>query len=1029
MRPRAVHVVFALFGLVALLPAPASAGELRFEPMPGGEQLSHRSVHALAEDRDGFLWIGTMDGLNRYDGYGITVFRPKPDDPRALPSGIINALFNDRSGRLWIGTQGGLCRYDGQGGFVRYDLAGAAGTPIVAAAPRRALVHTLGETRAGLLWVGTGGGLLRYEPETDRFLAAPGEMGTEDIRALEEDEGGRLWVLAYPRPPRPARVFRLDSMGASLETLPLGGTGPIPWTFHRTLDGEFWLTSKRPVPPTARGLSFPAGTVPANELWTRLVDRRGWLWLGGPQGLFLERDAAGAVLQAGSGFAASWLHRTVLALHEDRSGTVWIGTLAGVLRWDPHAQPFQSHRHREGDPTSLSSSAISALAPGAGPGADDSLWVGTYGGGLNRWRPSAGAVSEHYRHRPGDRTSLRDDLVWSLYSEPGGRLWVGTERGLCSLDPGSRRFTWHDLTAGKLYARVLRIAPGSRGQLWVSTLSGLYRYDPTSGVVGAFPFTGDARGPSAGAANALLVDGEDLWLGAEGGQLNRFDPATRRFDWLGAPGEPVTPPVIEGGGQRRDIYDLYRDGAGDLWLATTDGLARFNPRSRAFSQWGVREGLPGSAVFSIRGDGAGRLWLGTNQGLSRFDPRAPAGRQFRNFDLADGLGTTEFNRGAALVSAGEDFIFGGIDGLTSFRPGEVLDNPYRPPVVLTSIEVSNRERTVSHPPRALARLELSHRDTTVAFEFAALAFTNPGRNRYAYQLEGFDAGWIEAGSERRVRYTSLPPGRYTFRFRGSNNDGVWNEVGGMLPVLVTPPYWETWWFRLLAAALLAAAGALAYRRRVLRLLEIERLRLRIAGDLHDDLSSDLSGIATLADLLRRRPTIAGADRAQLGDVRDAALRMADALREIVWTINPEHDNLEAIVRRMRDLARRLLPDQELHFDLAAGDLPALVGMELRRDLLLIYKEALHNIARHAHALRVEIRVRVDRDRLVLSIADDGVGFDTEVGSGGHGLGSMRRRAGRLGGTLAVDTRPGDGCRLELSVELPRTRDGARRQGN
>jgi signal transduction histidine kinase len=428
----------------------------------------------------------------------------------------------------------------------------------------------------------------------------------------------------------------------------------------------------------------------------------------------------------------------------------------------------------------------------------------------------------------------------------------------------------------------------------------------------------------------------------------------------------------------------------------------------------VREGLPGSAAYSVAEDGRGRLWIGTNRGLARFTP--PDG-PFRAYDLADGIGTVEFNRHAHFRDADGTLYFGGVDGLTVFHPEAIRNNPYVPPVVLTRVETAGRAGTAAYTPAGLDGLTLTHRQTAVTFEFAALNFTDPDKNRYAYRLEGFDARWVQAGTQRVARYTSLPPGRYTFRVRGANNDGVWNTRGAALAVTVLPPFWQTWPFRALLAAAALALLTAAYRARVRRLLELERLRLRIAGDLHDDLSSDLSGIALVADLLRRREGMPEADRLQLAEVRDTALRKVDALRDIVWTINPEHDTLEATVRRMRQVAATLLAGLEVTFEVDVPDAGQAVAMTFRRDVLLIFKEALHNVARHAGAAHVAIRLRQRDGRLDLSVEDDGRGFDPQAAADGHGLRNMRVRAERAGATLDVRSRPGGGTRIGVGLRV------------
>jgi signal transduction histidine kinase len=449
------------------------------------------------------------------------------------------------------------------------------------------------------------------------------------------------------------------------------------------------------------------------------------------------------------------------------------------------------------------------------------------------------------------------------------------------------------------------------------------------------------------------------------------------------------------------------------------------PTTGALTAFTTHDGLPGSAVYSVLEDGRGRLWLGTNQGLSCFDRHLPAAQRFRNYTVSDGLGSTEFNRHAAVLRADGSMVFGGMNGLTLFHPDRVRDNPYVPPVHLTRIEVASRDGVRGLQPEAVSELQLWPRDKTFGFEFAALNYTAPERNRYAYRLDGFDADWVHAGTRRSCQYTNIPPGSYVFRVKGSNNDGVWNEQGASLPVVVHPAFWQTWWFRALVAAIVAALVWAGYRYRALRRLEMQRLRLRIAGDLHDDVSSDLSGIAMVADMVQGKTYLEEAERRDLVEVRDTALNMVDGVRDIVWYIDPEHDSLESMVIRMRTVAATLL--RGIGFDLVT-DLPGrsiAVPMAVRRDLYLIFKEALHNVVRHAGAERVVIELAIAGGRLRLRISDDGCGFDVETAKGGHGLRSMRRRAAEIGAELHLDSVKGSGTELRLEVDLARSRDGGR----
>jgi ligand-binding sensor domain-containing protein/signal transduction histidine kinase len=981
--------------------------------------LSHNSVYALLQDRQGFLWVGTVDGLNRYDGYEFVTWRHDPLDTSSLSNQVVRALFEDTAGGLWVGTDDGLNRLDrGTGRFTRYVLQGAAAARHVWA------VH---EDRAGQLWAGSDQGLFRYDGAADRFdlhpLASPppGTPGGTDVTCLGEDSRGTLWALTASYEGQGATLHPVVRDGPPRRGYPL----PAAWgeTYLFALDdaGRFWLKDVGPAAideAAGQVTPPPVGSLP-RPVFAMVRRPDGTLWIGSEAGL-VEVDLSSGrrrvhhVGPPGSG----WLDNSVRALASDRSGALWIGTYAGLQRHDPHAKRFTHWRHDPLDARSLASSAVSALRFDAG----GALWVGTFGAGLDRFDPATG-IAEHFRHRPGDPASLRDDVVWALLAEPDGRLWVATEAGLCAWEPRRRRFEWHDLVIPRDPVRIDRtrifaMARDGRGVLWLGGLTGLYSLDPHTGRA-ARHLLGEADDQRTHAVTALMTqDDGTLWAGSGTLGLVLVDVAT------GLPRRRI-PLTLPDGKQLRSegIWSLHRDRGGHLWLGNGAGFSRFDPQAGTFTHFFARDGLPGSVVYGILEDERGRLWLSTNRGLARFDPAAPRAG-FRNYDVSDGIGTMEFNRQAALVGPGGRFFFGGIDGLLAFHPAQIADDPHPPPVVLTAVQSQAREGTVVHNPHGLEELRLSYADDSVAFEFAALAYGNPSRNRYAYRLEGFDRDWVAAGTRRQARYTNLPPGRYTFRLRAANHDGVWNEQGLALPVVIRPPYWQTWWFRVLLGAAALALLASVYHLRVSRLLEMERLRLRIASDLHDDLSSDLSAIAVATDMLQRRPGLPEPDRDRLGELRDKALQMAGALRDTVWYVQPEHDTLAAMVARMRTTATDLLGPTPCVFEVALGDDDAPVHMGVRRDLVLLYKELVHNAARHARARQVTIAIREAGGRLDLHVSDDGVGFDPTARYTGEGLPSLRRRAERMGARLEIASRPGEGTHVSVVAELARTRDGA-----
>ena len=519
-----------------------------------------------------------------------------------------------------------------------------------------------------------------------------------------------------------------------------------------------------------------------------------------------------------------------------------------------------------------------------------------------------------------------------------------------------------------------------------------------------------------------------VWIGTFVLELFQYNPATDRLTGFTL---PITNLAGEG------IWAIHEDNEGSLWLGSDRGLTRFDPQTGTTRHVTQHDGLPGSIVYAIlQDDFLGRLWLSTNHGLARYDERLPPEHKVRTYDAADGLHNTEFNRRAALKSHDGTFYFGGLNGLTWFHPTEIHNNRVAPPVALTRIERSNRDTTVTVIPYGLDHLILSYRDYTLTFEFTALNFTDPASNQYAYQLAGFDKDWIEAGTHRFARYTNIPPGEYVFRVKGSNNDGVWNEDGVALPLTITPPFWQTWWFRTTAGGLLLAGLITLIRfvstrklRRQLHAMELQQKiqheRERISRDLHDNVGVQLSNIIAGIELVYL------SDRADDRQNRQAYLQALDEdarltleqLRETIWALKQDAVPLDTLGEQIeRYLNRRLYyVEQPIAHCAVTGE--AILTPEQALNLFRMVQEAVNNTLKHAGARHLSVTLRVPETNLLeLLVHDDGT-FHPPADDRLHGFGldGMAHRARELGGTFALHHGKGDGTTVRIAVPL---REGA-----
>ena len=538
-------------------------------------------------------------------------------------------------------------------------------------------------------------------------------------------------------------------------------------------------------------------------------DGQGQLWIGTDGGLNLWQPDSQSFTRFVNDPADpnSISADRVVSIYEDRGGVLWVGVQGGGLnKWNSRSGLFTTYSEEPDNPYSMNANVVTSVAEEE----DGTIWVGTYGGGLNRREPDTGRF-RHYRHDPADPHSLADDRVMSLLVDGAGVVWAGTyEGGLHRFDRATGRFERFAHRPGdsrSISGNGITVIYESRdGFLWIGTLNGLNRFDRHSGSFVSYQH--DSGNPTSLSNDRVLAVMEDstgdLWVGTDGGGLNRFDRASGAFSRYGHN------PENQRSLSSNSVMTLVEDSEGVLWIGTQSGLNRWEPASRAafqgvFRRYTEADGLPSASIWGLLEDGSGNLWMSTNSGLSRLDRRRES---FKNFDVSHGLQSNEFNSGAYFRGPSGRMFFGGNLGLNSFSPREIRDNSYAPPIVLTGFFKTDVEVDLEQPTGELQEIRLGHEDLLVEFEFAALDFTAPERNQYAYMLVGFENEWYELGNRRRATFTNLDPGEYTLRVKAANNDGVWSEPKDLAHLVVLPAPWRSWWaftsYGLILVAMVAA---------------------------------------------------------------------------------------------------------------------------------------------------------------------------------------------------------------------------------
>ncbi len=793
---------------------------VRFERTSIEEGLSQSTIFCILRDSRGFLWFGTEDGLNLWDGYTFTVFRNTPFDSLSLSSNTVLSLYEAPDGAVWVGTSsGGLNRLDRETGrFTRFPME----SPQPATTGEYSVTAIVPDPD-GSLWIGTiASGLCRFEPETGQFARFTHDdtdmlsTGSDRVFALVRDPSGPLWVGTsrglYRFAPDSGTFTRCyyDSSGTSQPK----GTGVHALYMDR--GKTLWVGTAsglgRLDPGAGRiSISNTGDKLSSANIRSILEDRHGCLWAGTwGKGLSRTDPVTGKTdwYRYSPSNNASLSSDIVVSLYEDSFGNILAGTVYGGLNMVRHTDARFSHTANEPDnPESLRSSQVWSILEDR----EGMLWAGTLFGGVSRMDRKRRQFT-HYLHNPNAANGISDNTVMTLMEDSAGDIWIGTDgNGLDRYIRKTGKFRHYpsdpadstSLSGGFVWT----IFEDKNGYYWVGTSNGLNRLDPKTGrSIRYRHIPGDPHSLSSNHVTYLFeTRAGTFWVGTTAG-LNRMDRATGTFTrYMNDPADSTSLSYNR-------IWCIHEDREGRLWIGTWGGgLNRYIPETGSFIHYTERDGLVNNTVYAILEDASGNLWMSTNRGISCFDPRTES---FGNYTAEDGLLNTEFNAKAALRTRDGEMFFGGTNGITHFFPETLSTGGLAPPVEITSVLVAHRPYFPGIGLPEGGTVRVGHDETNISFEFAALDFTSPRQNHYAYRLEGFDPEWVDAENRRFATYTRLEPGTYTFRVRGTSSDGAWNETGASVRLLVSPPFWETWWFRGISLAVLIGSVLSVHHMRI-----------------------------------------------------------------------------------------------------------------------------------------------------------------------------------------------------------------------
>jgi ligand-binding sensor domain-containing protein len=978
LRERKAHCCFSCFYVWLSFFATVEATELtpyhcRIWQTDAG--LPNHTVQAIAQTRDGYLWVGTQYGLARFDGERFTIFRR--GSVLAMKNSNIMGLREAQDGSLWIATgSGGILKFK-EGDFTHYGKADGLAND-----------YTLGpilETADGAIWVGTLGGLSRLKD--GKFTTFDTRMGLSNnaVRDLCLDDAGNLWIatgggLDYMTPDgaiRPA-PFANGFKGADVRSV------------CRDREGTVWFSAGNELHKLKDGQlsTFQQGTgLPYNIIRRLYADQEGNVWVGTYSGL--SRFADGKFMPQPGSDALPF--DSVNALFEDRERNIWAGSRDGLTQLRPNR--FMTYTAQQGVPNN---NVMSVLQDRAGK-----VWIGTWGGGLSWLENGNFMIYSNQAEVPA--------LALALHEDRSGALWAGTDYG-GGLFRISGDSVQHFSRAQGLPDRAIRVVyEDSQTNLWIGSSRGLY-------VRKGSKFRAFAE---KGLENSIIREihqdrSGNLWVATEDGLWKFRDGKGTKF-------------TSQNGLSESAVISLYEDQSGDLWIGTAGGgLDRLHDGN--FVSFSTTNGLFSDTICEILEDNSGCLWMSSPRGVfrvKRADLERFAQGQINRFESVaygrlDGM-ASELCNGVAKPGAWKSkdgrLWFATSKGVSVVDPNAPAHEDRSPPLVLVERVLADKLTFPAQEAAAITNaIRIPPGNGNLEFKYAALCLRAPEKNRFKYKLEPVNDDWVDGGSLRSAYYHNLEPGNYRFHVIACNNNGLWNETGASAEVILTPHLWQTRPFQGAVVVAIGFGFFGLHRLRVARLREIDRFRLRLAADLHDDVGSNLSTISLLSRRALKQRGAGDPTSDDLASIHRISRQTANAIREIVWLINPEYDTMQDLVGRMKEAANSILAGVECDFKSPQLDLSHKLTLQFRQNLFLLYKEALTNVARHAQASRVQIDVSQEEDAWRVSVRDNGVGFDPNASYGGNGLKNLRLRAQKLSGILNIESHRGQGTTVSFSAK-------------
>jgi len=976
--------------------------------------LSSNNVNAVIQDQKGFLWIGTEDGLNRFDGYSFKVYRNKRGDNSSLSNNFIWSLCEDKDGKIWIGTDGGgLNKFDPvTEKFERFVNDENDPNSVSSNVIQSVFIDSKNN-----LWISTWGGGLNLFNEAEKTFKRfrhnsddEKSIGSNKIFFVFEDSKSRIWVGTEE-----GGLYLYNESSRSFKSFKHNPADKYSISFNNVtsmielIDGRFLIST------AGGGLNrfyyeqnkfIKINIANVKNIWKIYKDRNGLIWAGS--------SVSEGICVLASDLSLLNIHRQnklipgsissndIRTFYEDRSGILWIGTVAGGLnKIDRKPKKFLQLNESN---SALSDNYVFAIEEDQ----KGNIWIGTYNKGLVQFNPDKNSFRT-FNHSINKNGNLHGEIVRYLYNDGKNNLWIGTYYGeLNKYDPINDNFDYINLDIKKSNpsANLVRtIYEDSEDLLWFGAIGGggLTSYNQTTNEFTYYSSaSGEGNKLSGDDITSICEDNNgNLWIGTYSFGLNRFDKKTNMFNhYFREENNPSSLPD-------NIITDILKDSEGNLWIGTySGGLCKYNFEKDNFEIFSEENGFASNSVYGILEDENKNLWFSTSRGITRL---SLTDFEVKNFDQMYGVQNPEFNPSTRLKTKSGYIYFGGVEGITYFHPDSIKEETYHSNVSFTSFKIFNEEVLLPKSITYTDTIILSYDENIFSFEFASLDFTSPEKNYYSYMLEGFDPGWVNIKNRRFVNYTHLDPGEYIFKVKGINSAGMWSEPA-ILTLIIEPPFWMTWWFRLLLIFAFFSLGPIIYYRRVSQLKKEKQIQIefsvqliqsqederkRIASELHDSLGQDLLVIKNLALLNKNKDD-------QFEEISKTASVALDEVRRISYNLHPYQLDRLGLTRAISSMFVIIEGASKIKFDILIDNIDNLLSKDKEINIFRIVQECVNNILKHSEASAAAVNVQSIENQIRIEIADNGKGFDFESAkeqSKGLGLKNLINRVSLLDGEI------------------------------